>query len=287
MTEEQKIFIDQNYPTKGVKYCSDQIGISRSTISSYVRRKKLKLDKDSLYKIMSKNTINIVDYINVLDPKMAYIYGLLWSDGCVSFANNRSKTPIIKHTCIIGDAGCISDVFASYDWRRFESFTDKSLGKSKMVAHWISSRDLGNYLIENNFRNKELGTYIYRNFDEIKSHFLRGFFDGDGCFTISRSGEKYKQSAIYFSSNVNQDWAFLCEILDEINVSYKIRKIVDRLGESSQLYINGSLSIYNICEFMYKNSEGIRLERKYHKYKEFLEYKKLFKRNNAINELIP
>lgn len=286
MTEEHKLFINQNYPSKGVKYCSEQIGIKRSTISSYVRRNKLKLDKESLYKIMSKNTINIDDYIKVVDPRIAYILGLLWSDGSVSFANNRSKTPIIKHTCISDDAKCFTEVFDSYGWKNFESHNDKSLGKKKMVAHWVSSRDLGNLLIENKFRDKELGTYIYRNFDDNKSHFLRGIFDGDGCFTISKSGQKYKQSAIYFSSSVNQNWAFLCDILDEISVSYKIRKVKDRLGESSQLYVIDSLSIYNLCEFMYVNSENMRLERKYNKYGEFLDYKRQFKRNNSINELL-
>ena len=37
---------------------------------------------------------------------------------------------------------------------------------------------------------------------------------------------------------------------------------------------------------MYKDSNGIRLERKYEKYQEFLEYKKIYKRNNSLNSIL-
>jgi intein/homing endonuclease len=155
-----------------------------------------------------------------------------------------------------------------------------------MSTNWISNRELGEYLIENNYRDKDKGTLIYKRFDNLLSHFVRGIFDGDGCITISNSGLKYKQTTIYFSSTSNQDWKFLSEILDKINVNYKIRKNVDSLGKSSQLYINSSESIYNLCEFMYKDSIGIRLERKYNKYSYFLDYKKNYKRNNRLNEIL-
>jgi hypothetical protein len=37
---------------------------------------------------------------------------------------------------------------------------------------------------------------------------------------------------------------------------------------------------------MYKDSENIRLERKHDKYNEFLEYKKKYKRNNTLINLL-
>ena len=286
MTNEQEEFIINNYPTKGVKYCSEKISICRSTISSFIKRKGLKLNKESLYKILSKNTIDIDRYINVVEPEIAYIIGLLWTDGSVSFANNKSKTPIIKHTCVKYDSSNSDSIFIKLGWGRFESENLKSIGKNTMVANWVSSRELGDYLIENNFRNKDLGTSIFENFNDLLSHFLRGFFDGDGCITISKAGSKYKQIAIYFSSTSTQDWTFITKILDSLSIKYKIRINTDKLGKSSQICINDSESIYNLCEFIYKDSDGIRLVRKYDKYQEFLEYKKIFKRNNTLNSLL-
>jgi hypothetical protein len=286
MTKEEEDFIMKNYPTKGVKYCSDILSLKRPTISSFVRRKGLKLDKENLYKILSKNSIDINEYINVVDPKIAYIIGLLWTDGTVTFANNNSKTPLIKHSCVKYDSDNSNKIFEELGWKKFDCENLKSIGKNTMVVNWISNRELGNYLIENNFRNKDIGTKIFENYGDLKSHFLRGFFDGDGCITISNSGNKYKQIAIYFSSTTTQDWTFITNILDSIKVKYKIRHNTDNLGKSSQVCINDSESIYNLCEFIYKDSDGIRLERKYEKYQEFLDYKKVYKRNNKLNDIL-
>ena len=155
-----------------------------------------------------------------------------------------------------------------------------------MSTNWISNRELGDYLIQNGYRDKNNGTFIYKKFERYTSHFVRGIFDGDGCITMSNSTPRYKQISICFSSSSNQNWTYLCEILDNIKVRYKIKKNVDKLGESSQLYIKDSESIYNLCEFMYKDSEGIRLERKYNKYLLFLDYKRKYKRTNKLNSLL-
>lgn len=286
ITKEQIEFIKINYPNKGSKYCVENLKLSKSTISTIARRIGIKVNDDIKIKNMSRDIIDINDYINISNPRIAYIFGLIWTDGTVVFSNNKSKTPIIKHTCV--DYDCISSdlIFKSLNWRNFKSNNDKSIGKNRMSTNWVSNRELGEYLIENGYRDKNNGTFIYKNFDEYTSHFLRGIFDGDGCITISNSKSKYKQTAIYFSSSSEQNWDYLCEILDKIEVRYKIRKNIDNIGESSQLYINNSESIYNLCEFMYKDSVNIRLERKYNKYLSFLDYKKIYKRNNKLNDIL-
>lgn len=282
LTNDQISFIKEFYQEKGSKYCSDILGISKSSVSSVAHRNSLRVNRDVLIKNMSKSIIDVNDYISVTDPSIAYILGLIWTDGHVSYANNKSKTPIVKHCCVKYDSESSDYIFSNLKWRNFKSENLKSIGKNTMSTSWISSRELGNYLIDNNFKDKEKGTKIYLNFMKLLSHFLRGLFDGDGCITISDCGKKYKQIAIYFSSSSNQDWSYLMDILDLIDVRYKLRNISDVRGGSSQLCVTDSKSIYNICEFMYKDSVGIRLERKYNKYKEFLEYKKIFIRNNKL-----
>lgn len=286
LTTEEIEFIKKNYHEMGGKCISDQLSVNRSTVMSVAHRHGLKIN-DSLKttRFKEKNIISISDYTRVIDPKIAYALGLIWTDGNVSLSNNKNKTPIIKHNCVKYDSFVSNKVFKEMSWRCFDSENLKSIGKNTMTTHWISSRPLGEYLISENFKDKNKGTFIYNNFLNIKNHFVRGIFDGDGCITMS-SNKKYKQTAIYFSSTSDQEWKFIIDIFDEINVKYKIRKIVDKLGKSSQVCIHDSLSIYNLCEFMYKDSDGIRLERKYEKYKEFLEYKKVFKRNNKLSSIL-
>lgn len=68
--------------------------------------------------------------------------------------------------------------------------------------------------------------------------------------------------------------------MESKDIKYKIRKLSDRLGESSQLSIYESDSIYKFCEFIYEDSKDLRLERKYNKYIEFLQYKNEMKTLN-------
>jgi intein/homing endonuclease len=255
---------------------SNILNLNKSTVVSVAKRNNLKVNRDVVLKNMSKSIIDINDYVSVEKEEIAYILGLIWADGHVTFANNNSRTPIVKHSCVSYDSAISDNIFKYLKWRGFYSNNYKSLGKNEMSINWISSRELGNYLISENYRNKNNGTYIYKRFERLKSHFLRGFFDGDGCFTISKSGNKYKQISIYFSSTHDQDWKFITDILDDINVEYKYRICEDKLGKSSQISIKKTESIINLCNFMYKDSEGIRLERKYSKYQEFINYKKSF-----------
>jgi len=281
-TDNEINFLKENFENKGKKYCSSFLHKSESSIQNKANKLKLYVNRDIVSKNMSKDIINIDDYIEVKNIKISYILGLIWTDGTVGFANNKTKTPVIKHTCVKYDSDIITGIFKELNWRHFYNENKKSIGKNTMSAHWISSRDLGNYLISNNYRSKSLGTTIYKNFNQnCISHFLRGLFDGDGCFVASNyKNDKYMQFSITFSSNFDQEWKFLTDILNDIKVSYTIRICKDKLGKSSQLNINDTLSIYNLCEFMYKDSYGIRLERKYNKYLEFLEYKKKYPNYN-------
>jgi len=270
-------FLKEKFPSKGIEYCSIHLNKSSSSIKNKANKLNLYLNKDLVSKNMSKNIINLEDYINVNTPRISYILGLIWTDGSVVFSNNKSKTPVIKHTCIKSDSDVISSIFKELGWRHFYTENKKSIGGNTMSAHWVSSRDLGEYLILNNFREKSKGTLIYNNFQpSMISHFVRGLLDGDGCFVVSSGkNKKYKQFNVTFSSSHDQNWYYLSNLLDRISVRYKIRICEDSLGKSSQLNIFDSESIRNLCEFIYVDSEGIRLERKFDKYLEFIRYKQM------------
>lgn len=282
LTDEQISFIKENYETKGKKFCCVKLNLTQSIVGSFAHRNGLKVNRDVVSKNMSKDTINIEDYIDVKDNKIAYILGLIWTDGCVSYANNKTKTPIIKHTCVKYDSVLITEIFKQLNWRHYFNENKKSIGKNTMSVHWLSNRELGEYLISNNYRNKSLGTKIYDNFgNKCVSHFVRGLFDGDGCFVVSDAQNgKYKQFSIIFSSSSEQNWQFLTDILDKLNIKYKIRNCKDNLGESSQLVISDSESINNFSEFIYKDSNELRLERKHDKYIEFINYKNNYRNYN-------
>ena len=96
---------------------------------------------------------------------------------------------------------------------------------------------------------------------ELLPHFIRGLIDGDGSIG------HYKDFAISF---ICASKAFI-ESLREI--------VKNETGFSGSMYTNknGIMTLKystnqakKICEYIYNDSEGIRLERKYEKFKNYV-----------------
>ena len=264
----------------GAKFCSDSLSRTINSIRSKAFSLKIKVNKNVVAKLCSKNRVNYIDFKNVTNPDIAYILGLLWADGSVTFANNDAKTPQIKHTCVYYDSNCFDIIFEKTgDWGTYSFENKKSIGKNKMNANWTSNRELGEYLIANDYRDKcKSPSKILNNIPEkLHHHFYRGFFDGDGCITYYIKEEKYKAFSILFTGASNQNWNFLSKLFDEMDIVYKIRKLSDSLGKSSQIYIWRQGDVNKFCEYMYNDSNDSFLKRKYNKYLELIDYIKSMK----------
>ena len=103
------------------------------------------------------------------------------------------------------------------------------------------------------------------------SHYLRGYFDGDGCLTLSRSfGQKaYRVKLVFSSGNKN----FLDDIVDTIFKFTKIqdKNIYQQRGAFNLVYCKSRG--LKILEFMYSEVKktNLYLERKYKHYLYLLE----------------
>lgn len=212
-----------------------------------------------------KNRINFNDYKKIRKPEIAYILGLIWADGHISFANNKAKTPIIKHNSTKIDNIDFIPIFnKTGKWNTFNFFNKKAIGKKEMSCNWISNRILGEYLIKLNYRMNSISPdkILKKIPKNIKHYWLRGYFDGDGSISMKIKGHK----SLTFSSNKDQDWSFIVFILDQLDIKYKHRILKDKLGQSSQIRITKQIDILKFAEYIYPNFiYDFGLKRKYNK----------------------
>ncbi len=91
-------------------------------------------------------------------------------------------------------------------------------------------------------------------------HFIRGYFDGDGCLTVSRNCWTFKIAG-------GED--MLLEIkkyLPELTTLYQMKNSSIKSLQTSKIQ-----SVINILNWLYKDSnENMRLKRKYNKYMSLL-----------------
>ena len=208
------------------------------------------------------------DFIDIKTISHAYILGLLWADGTVIFANNNAKTPQIKHSAKKEDNIDFRKIFQNTgNWGIYETINRGSYTKKNNIlqVNWVSNRQFGEFLIENDYRNKiKSPNKILSKLNRVeKELWFRGFFDGDGSVTIIPKGHH----SIAFTGQREQDWNFVRLLFNEINVeNYRERIITSRGGFSSQIRITNKKDLLKFRDYLYKNSTEICLNRKYEKF---------------------
>lgn len=101
-------------------------------------------------------------------------------------------------------------------------------------------------------------------------HFIRGYFDGDGC-TTSYKSEKRRNYGISICSNP----VFLDGIIDAIfNLSgIKLNKWIHKHGRYGVCYCGGNRKVKKFLDWLYQGA-NIYLERKYQRYLELCQNNK-------------
>ena len=109
---------------------------------------------------------------------------------------------------------------------------------------------------------------------ELYRHFLRGYFDGDGCISL-RSNKRKDLKIDYCSASKK-----ILEQIRELLFQFEIKSyIVDEKKSTYRLIIGGLKNVDNMVHFLYDDAT-IYLDRKYNKTKQ------LYQENNVAQRLL-
>jgi len=145
-------------------------------------------------------------------------------------------------------------------------YINKKTGQNTVSLTWQYKYAYA-YLVNKGLCLNKTGNEMWLDFFN-NSHFIRGFLDGDGCLFINKHKYKYELS---FTSSCYQ---FLSDFNDNLKLLYGANAFnITSLHYTSRtlyritIYKHGLLKILHE---LYKDSEGLRLERNYSKYLEIL-----------------
>jgi len=214
------------------------------------------------------------NYFEDIDTEeKAYWLGFLYADGCVS----RGKMLTLELST--KDEGHIKKFLNCINsehpiTRKEKNLSVVNIGSKKMVS------DLINYGCT---ERKSLTLDFPKNINKhLIRHFIRGYFDGDGCI----SNSNYKENRIDRNpNNIKSIWTikfvgtekFLKSIVENLNLP--VNKILKDGKNAYQLKYGGSIKPFNVIHSFYNNS-NMHMDRKYKKY---LELKKVIDNKITIN----
>jgi len=223
------------------------------------------------------------DFFEKWSLEMAYVLGYLYADGDIEDVRKSSRT---QYTTI---ASVDKENLGSIK-RAMGSEHDLNYRAPRKIAHWngkiyessgiyclrIGSKKLFSDLVKLGLTpRKSLTIKFPTNVpDECLSHFIRGYFDGDGCVFLQKAKGITKPmiikklSAIFTSGS----FAFLQGLAKTIKNRLSIDH--DRIYNSSRAFqlrysTGDSVKIFG---FMYKNCpKGLYLKRKFDIFKEYFQ----------------
>ncbi len=210
-------------------------------------------------------------------PSMAYVLGFIFADGAIEDVQKSSRTCYISISSV--DISILQQIRQSMD-----SNHKLYLRKSRLVRHldgksYISKDNfifrIGSKLMYNDLLNlgltprKSLSILFPTIPPTYLSHFIRGYFDGDGCIYLLKG----KYPRIVFTSGSNRFLEGLSTILSAL-LQIPTKRIYSQLQQSNnlchRLHYNTKRS-RKVLEFMYKNLEKAPyLERKFAIYQTYL-----------------
>lgn len=258
-TDEQVAYIINKYLNENytLKQLGKEFNCAYSTIRNLLNKHKIKSRGNKQGYPRDEFYFNKID-----TEEKAYWLGFLYADGCVHSNNYEISINITDKEHIEKFKTAIKafnhSITETQD-KRFQnaktlyqfSIKDKQLHQDLIKWGCIPRKSLLINKIPNIPRD-----YI--------SHFLRGYFDGDGSLHYLKGTNNYRISFVGTKD-------FLNDIQKELQTNVSLQSNI--AGKAYVLQIAGRKQVERILNYLYDNSkENNRLNRKYQKYLDCLEW---------------
>lgn len=271
--EYHKKIIDDYINNENSISLSKKYNVSYSSILNLLRNNNI----DIRDKSHSNRKFNLDEtYFEKIDTEdKAYFLGLLYADGCVSSNNS------INITLQESEKGILETFILKLQYenklkfrkRKFKNYQDcyrLSFSNKKMHEDLIKLGCIPRKSLILDLPSFDLVP------ETLFNHFIRGYFDGDGCIHISK--EKERPQIVITSTKMFND-----KFKKYIDIKLDISSfILERENAITALYICSKVKVLKTFIWMYRNCKQYFVKRKFEKFQDLL--RKLDARINRINQ---
>lgn len=236
---------------KNLKEISEILNIKKETLGFRLKKLNIKL-KTNRSKFFKNH-----EYFDIIDnEKKAYLLGFIVADGCITEA--KTKIGGVCKSLTLNNSIDDLEIIELLNYEIFNNsnnlkFTEKSVYRKKQCRFKVTSYHMIDTLINvyNITPKKTLDLNFQFPFEKIpqnlQKHFVRGFFDGDGC--ISKYTKTItKRFSLVFTSEIfmYQINNILKKEIPEISIT-----INKKIGKTINYYITNISLGGNKLEKMY------------------------------------
>lgn len=182
-----------------------------------------------------------------MKKELAYLLGYFYADGYLLDVKNKYPIlEIIKSDCE-NILHCLNILNIKYTIK----YRFRKNSKNEQACIRISAKNLYINLFKNILSDKiEMDNVKKYISEKDYPYFLRGFFDGDGCISLPSRSVR-----IYFYGSKNQNWSFILNIFDSLNIGYNHTINIRKGGkhQSSFICVSRKYDCAKLFEYLYPN----------------------------------
>lgn len=263
IAKERKQFILNNYKLLGVKKCAEKLGLTCSSVYVYAHKLGAILSRCEKSELMSG--FISTTFTNIQTAEVAYLLGFIYADGCID-KESSGKVRITMTIVATDFLEIYSTIKKTGNWNVSNINIKNRKPAMKMN---INNRNLWQFLSDNDYEIKSGASadkILSKIPDHLKHYWWRGYFDGDGWFNYKKN---YKYS-FGFSACYEQNWGFVKNLLEKLNIKYSYNKRIKKSGKDSSINVYSIDGVIKFGNYIYKNyhEDKIGLTRKYIKWSE-------------------
>lgn len=265
-SQDQINYITQEYNNHhSAPTIAKQFGVSTEAIRTVLRKAGVKILSISELQQLSHPRDSLF-FEKIDTPQKAYWLGFLYADGYVS------KDNAIRINLKKDDEEHLNKFMKAIEYvnGKIKYSQKRAEGKVYEQAYCqIKDAVMASDLADKGCVNKKSLVLTFPSEDKLPkplySHFIRGYFDGDGCLTWSISGKNKRRN---YKVNFVGTEAMLNKIRDVLK---KDKLALERHENYYVLNVCGNKQVKTVLEFLYKDAtDDICLTRKRQKYEDFL-----------------
>lgn len=185
-----------------------------------------------------------------LTKESSYLLGFIWGDGYLYKKTNKVTVEIISKDFIYLEP-IVNKVgkFTFFSRKKISQFRKPQCGFT------VTNRIFFNFLLSLGYGDKSY--HSHKNIlefipEHLKSFWLRGFFDADGCIYYNK--ENYCLQST-FCSSYEQDWSFFSDYLTSNNIKNTIIYRNYKKTKHSVVRIIGKKNNLNLFNLLYENQK--------------------------------
>lgn len=260
------------------KECIDLIE-NRKTLSNKEITEKFNISDSSLYRILNKYNEDKKDtkiytldedyFKNIDSIEKAYFLGFISADGNVEILKSGCYTFTL--TVSIKDIEILDKLNESINTNKpIKTYYKKGFQYARIII--TNNAFVSNLMNIGVKPRKTWDNTIIDLPEKYMSHYLRGYFDGDGSILFRKKTSNYAVSISGFEHNMNR----IKEYLDNKNIysSFYLDKreynITETSGKFGSLSFGNKTSMYSFLKYIYKDNNGYCLSRKREKVNKFI-----------------